>query len=193
MKRNHSGFLKTGSFLHKQKKKKKQFLLLFCRLRWCGKDNRVPVSPSQCGLHWSVFFFQTGQPIWSRAMLWSAQTAHENKSDCLRDTLVQRMTTKHLLEGRQQPGAWNSWIWAVHAFYEARPCCATLVGQGYRKGEGQLPKRAWECVHVCLCMGEYYSLTPESKDTHATSTAIKVLQSLEEHLVTACTLVKPRR
>lgn len=28
-------------------------------------------------------------------MLWSAQTAHENKSDHLRDTLVKRTTTKH--------------------------------------------------------------------------------------------------
>lgn len=192
MKRNHSGFLKTGSFLHKQKKKKNSFCCCSA-----ASDDVGKTTGSRCRhpsvAFTGVFFFQTGQPIWSRAMLWSAQTAHENKSDCLRDTLVQRMTTKHLLEGRQQPGAWNSWIWAVHAFYEARPCCATLVGQGYRKGEGQLPKRAWECVHVCLCMGEYYSLTPESKDTHATSTAIKVLQSLEEHLVTACTLVKPRR
>lgn len=47
-----------------------------------------------------------------------------------------------------------------------------------------------ECVYACV---EYYNLTPECEDTHATSTAIKVLQSLEEHFVTACTLVKPHR
>lgn len=46
-------------------------------------------------------------------------------------------------------------------------------------------------VSVCVWGGvEYYNLTPECEDTHATSTAIKVLQSLEEHFVTACTLVK---
>lgn len=65
---------------------------------------------------------------------------------------------------------------------------------GYQKGEGQLPKRARVCVCIRVFVyGEYYNLTPECKDTHGTSTAIKVLQSLEEHFVTACTLVKPRR
>lgn len=43
----------------------------------------------------TAVFLQTGHPIWSRAMLWSAQTAHKNKSDRLRDTLVMRTTTKH--------------------------------------------------------------------------------------------------
>lgn len=84
-------------------------------------------------------------------------------------------------------------MWALHAFYEVRPCCPTLVEQGYRKGEGQLPKRAMRVCTRVFVYGEYYNLTPECKDTRATSTAIKVLQSLEEHFVTACTLVKPHQ
>lgn len=40
-----------------------------------------------------------------------------------------------------------------------------------------------ECV--CLCIRGYYNTILESKDTHATSTDIAVLQSMKEHFMMA--------
>lgn len=144
---------KLAYFSTNKRRLKKQFQLLFCRLRSWGKDNTVPASPSQCGLHCSVF---TNRPSYlkpSDAVI-SPDRAQKQirpfkRHACYEDDYK----THYSLFWRQRPGAWNGWIWAVHAFYEVRPCCTTLVEQGYRKGEGQLPKRVWECVYVCLCMG----------------------------------------
>lgn len=69
----------------------------------------------------------------------AAIRSDQNKSDRLRDALVRRTTTKQT----PQPalGTRNGLIWAGGAPREVGPC-ATLVEQGYQKGEGQLPKRA---------------------------------------------------
>lgn len=157
MKRNHNGLLKTGFFFSKNKRcLKKQFQLLFCPLRSCGKRQHgpgatAPVWPSL------EFFFFTNRPAYLKpsAAVISPGCAPKQirpfkRHTCSEDKL---QNTHNSLSWRQRPGAWNGWMWALHAFYEVRPCCPTLVEQGYRKGEGQLPKRAWECVHVCLCTG----------------------------------------
>lgn len=115
-----------------------------------------------------------------------------NTSDRLRDTLVLRMTTKHTTAYSEYSDQEH-----VKRLNTGCSCClwseavltSTMVEQGYRKGAKACMR---VCIRVFVC-GEYYNLTPECKDTHATSTAIKVLQSLEEHFVTACTLVKPHR
>lgn len=152
MKRNHNRLLKTGLFFQEQKmSEKNSFSCCFAPSDHAEKDNTVPASPSQCGLHWSIF---TNRPAYLKpsAAVISPGCAPKTKPDRLRDTLVQRTATKHTtayLEDSDQEHE----TWALRAFYEVRPCCLTLVEQGYRKGEGQLPKRVWECVYGCLCTG----------------------------------------
>lgn len=184
--------MKTGLFFQEQKmSEKNSFSCCFAPSDHAEKDNTVPASPSQCGLHWSIF---TNRPAYLKpsAAVISPGCAPKTKPDRLRDTLVQRTATKthNSLSWRQRPGAWNvgssCFLWSE----------AVLPNTGGTR----LPKRrrstAEACMRVCVRVfvyGEYYNLNPECKGTRATSTAIKVLQSLEEHFVTACTLVKPHQ
>lgn len=46
---------------------------------------------------------------------------------------------------------------------------------------------------LCVCIRGYYNTTLESEDTHATSTVIKVLQSLEEHFIMVHMLLEPQQ
>lgn len=158
------------------------------------KDNTVPASPSQCGLHWSIF---TNRPAYLKpsAAVISPGCAPKQIRPFKRHTCSkgQLQNTHNSLSWRQRPGAWNGWMWGSSCFLWSE---AVLPNTGGTR----LPKRrrsiAEACMRVCtrvFVYGEYYSQTPECKDTRATSTAIKVLQSLEEHFVTACTLVKPHQ
>lgn len=189
MKWNHSGFLKTGLFRHEQKMSEKTVSAVvvppeIVRKRQRGSSITIPVWPSlEC-------FYK--QAIWSRAMLWSAQTAHENKSDRLRDTLVKRTTTKHTTAYFEDSDQEHET--AEHGLFMLSMKWGRAALHWWNKVTGKEKvncQSMHESVYRCVCV--WGVLQPNSRvQRHSCHKyTIKVLQSLEEHFVTACTLVKP--